>query len=753
MPVKSQKTGTPNPSARESSMELQNSSTKSINPFNILQDMFEYGRDAWQRSILFTDILRKRGNQYYDHLKRGQPPVLIFDYDTILDAREFEKPVNFALAKIKDRRTKSSKKSRIPKERRDAFTLEQQYTDQEVKRPVVIFDPRAGHGAGIGGSKETSEIGLALSFGYDVYFVYFYIDPVPGQTLSDVKNAQVQFLEEIVRRHPNAPRPAVVGNCQGGWASAILAADRPDLVGPLLMNGAPLSYWAGIGHKNPMRYLGGMVGGVWANSFSGDLGNGLFDGASLVMNMELATFTANYWSKYYKLYSKADTEEKRFLDYEKWSSAYFRLTTDEICQIAGDLFIGNKLEENQFFLDGDNRIDLRDIDDSVLVFASEGDFIAPPQQALFWIPKIYGSVEEIKRRQQVIVYMVHPEIGHLGIFVSTAIANKEQQEMIGNIELIDFLWPGLYEMVITKTPSKNWMNDYQVRFEQREMEDILKYCDGDGDYDSFRRVSRLSELNDQVYRTFFRPLVKLFVNEQTAELSRQFHPLRVQRTFFSDKNPVFSGLENAAKTVKDNRTPVKDDNPFLQLEKNWYEFGKEWLDLAQDMRDRTQQMIFKTIYDNPMWDLFLPKKTENKQVTKERKKKLTADSRKDRERWLSLMETGNFAEGVIRMMLAIARENKVVDEKEMKEASRIIQSHEKLKGMPVSELKRTAKEQARILQTDQEKGLQSLNKLLKTSKERKEAYLLAERVAAADSPITINEKNMLDEFKRILELN
>ena len=105
------------------------------------------------------------------------------------------------------------------------------------------------------------------------------------------------------------------------------------------------------------------------------------------------------------------------------------------------------------------------------------------------------------------------------------------------------------------------------------------------------------------------------------------------------------------------------------------------------------------------------------------------------------------------MMLAIAREDKVVDEKEMKEASRIIQSHEKLKGMPVSELKRTAKEQARILQTDQEKGLQSLNKLLKTAKERKEAYLLAERVAAADSPITVNEKNMLDEFKRILELN
>lgn len=52
---------------------------------------------------------------------------------------------------------------------------------------------------------------------------------MPDQTLADVKNAGVKFLEEIKKRHPKAPPPAIMGNCQGGWASAVLAA-KTDLI-------------------------------------------------------------------------------------------------------------------------------------------------------------------------------------------------------------------------------------------------------------------------------------------------------------------------------------------------------------------------------------------------------------------------------------------------------------------------------------------------------------------------------------------
>jgi hypothetical protein len=55
----------------------------------------------------------------------------------------------------------------------------------ETKRPYIIIDPRAGHGAGIGGFKNDSQVGVALAAGHPVYFVSFRRDPIPGQTLAD----------------------------------------------------------------------------------------------------------------------------------------------------------------------------------------------------------------------------------------------------------------------------------------------------------------------------------------------------------------------------------------------------------------------------------------------------------------------------------------------------------------------------------------------------------------------------------------
>ena len=59
-----------------------------------------YLTDVAQRSLIFWDTLRQRGNQFVAHQKAGLPPVLHFDYETILDARTFEQPVNYALLRI-----------------------------------------------------------------------------------------------------------------------------------------------------------------------------------------------------------------------------------------------------------------------------------------------------------------------------------------------------------------------------------------------------------------------------------------------------------------------------------------------------------------------------------------------------------------------------------------------------------------------------------------------------------------------------
>ncbi len=130
-------------------------------------------------------------------------------------------------------------------------------------RPFVIIDPRAGHGPGIGGFKAQSEIGMAIEAGYPAYFIGFLPEPVPGQTIEDIAKAEAQFLEKVIEMHPEADgKPFVIGNCQAGWAVMLVAAERPELFGPILLAGSPLSYWAGVRGKNPMRYTGGFWEGA-----------------------------------------------------------------------------------------------------------------------------------------------------------------------------------------------------------------------------------------------------------------------------------------------------------------------------------------------------------------------------------------------------------------------------------------------------------------------------------------------------------
>ncbi len=291
-------------------------------------EAWEYWVDAMQRQILFWDVLRKRGNQAIEHYRAGKPAVLVFDYEMVLDGRKLERPVNYALVRIKP---------------------EAGETTDLRKRPFVIVDPRAGHGPGIGGFKEESEVGVALRAGHPVYFVTFFPDPEPGQTIEDICRAEVLFVRKVGELHPDADgKPVVVGNCQAGWAIMMMTAAAPDDVGIVAIAGSPLSYWAGVEGMNPMRYTGGLLGGTWLTSLAGDLGNGTFDGAYLVQNFESLDPANTLWTKQYNLYSKVDTEEPRYLGFEKWWSGYFFTTKEEMRGITDELFVGNKLTKGQF---------------------------------------------------------------------------------------------------------------------------------------------------------------------------------------------------------------------------------------------------------------------------------------------------------------------------------------------------------------------------------------------------------------------
>lgn len=321
-----------------------------------------YLRDASERSLLFLDVLRQRGNEYLEQSSRTAPHVLEFEFNLLIDGRTLPKPVNYVLVEI---------------------VSPPGVTIDPRKRPFIVFDPRAGHGPGIGGMKHDSEIGVALRAGYPCYFVGFLPKPEPDQTIADVCRAEAHFVRFVAERHQHADgKPVLIGNCQAGWQIMMMAAMAPDLSGPILIAGAPLSYWEGVRGKYPMRYLGGMLGGTWLTWLMGDLGNGVFDGAWLVSNFESNNPANTFWEKGYNVYANVDTEAKRFLDFEKWWGNPVLLNAEEIRFIVDELFVGNRLATGEITTTNGECIDLRKIRSPIIVFCSFGDDITPPQQAL-----------------------------------------------------------------------------------------------------------------------------------------------------------------------------------------------------------------------------------------------------------------------------------------------------------------------------------------------------------------------------------
>jgi len=683
-----------------------------FNPFEVASETARYLVDSAQRSVLFMDTLRRRGNQTMEHRDAGKPPVLVFDYETVLDGAAFERPCNYLLLRIKP--------------------PEEAPTDPG-RRPFVIFDPRAGHGPGISGSKESSQVGVALRAGHPVYFVSFRPEPEPGQTLRDVAAAEIRFLKKVARLHPDSPRPAIVGNCQAGWAIMMLAAHAPHLASLVGISGAPLSYWAGVEGKNPMRYFGGLAGGNWLSAMSADLGAGVFDGAHLVSNFESLNPANALVGKPYRLYSNVDTEAQRYLDFERWWGGYFLLTRDEIVGLTSELFIGNKLTQGRILADDGSPIDLRAIRAPIVVIASEGDNITPPPQALNWILDLYEDVDEIRSNEQTIVYTVHPDIGHLGIFVSGRVAAREHDSLVHSLDLIDTLPPGLYEMVIDDVVHRDDQpgESYRLHFEPRELDDIRAYDDGRADEEPFRAVARFSEINEGLYSTFVSPWIKAAANPGGAAMTRMLHPQRLRYTMFSDANPWMAGVKAWADVVRDNRVEAPADHPWRKLERGLVESFEHLIEQATAQRDLGLERVFKAIWTHPLIqalageaashaDSNKPAASRRRTLRQLRELKLRAIAAREQD--------GDFADAVLRVVYCAIKAGRRIDAQAFAAAREIWQGHERFAELHRDEFIEKAREAALMVAFDEEAALAALPKMLASEKDRADALYIIKRI-------------------------
>ncbi|WP_019447884.1 DUF3141 domain-containing protein [Cupriavidus sp. BIS7] len=670
----------------------------------------EYAIDAWQRSVLFADVMRERGNQYEAHLHERTPNVLDFAAELILDGRTLPRPVSYGLVRIIS--PDDLQPDRNATETHDVGHL----------RPFVVFDPRAGHGPGIGGFKRDSEIGAALRAGHPCYFVGFLPDPVPGQTVEDVMHAEAAFLEKVIELHPDSPgKPAVVGNCQAGWQVLMTAAMRPDLFGPIIVAGAPVSYWAGWRGKNPMRYSGGLLGGSWLTALTGDLGNGRFDGAWLVQNFENLNPANTLWQKYNNLYANIDTEAPRYLGFEKYWGGHVFLNAAEMQYIVDNLFVGNRLASGDIVMSDGVRLNLRNIRSPIVVFCSYGDNITPPPQALGWITDLYRDDEDLLGNDQTIVYATHDNIGHLGIFVSSSTGRKEHREFVCNIDLIDMLPPGLYEAHMgaktEATPHADLVEgDHVLSISPRSIDDVRAIVQPNAESDRrFATAAYVSNFNLSLYRSCVQPWLRMCVTPWSADLASKFHPLRIPYESWSDRHPFASSVAQAAQHVRESRKAAPADNPFWQMQSAASDSIEASLNCYRDIRDAAVEQLFEAIYGAPWLQALAglpPQRDDGRSDVSEESG--DADDRHaaiaaENERLRHSMTRGGLIEASARALLFVRRTHREADERGFNLARAMLGT---LSDRGILSFKEVVREQAKLLRLDADSAIDAIPDML-----------------------------------------
>ena len=709
---------------------------------NVVTATYEYATDLRQRGLLYADVMRERGNQYLEHLAQVTPNVLSFEAELIMFGPNLERPVNYGLARI------------IPPEGVEI---------DPRKRPFVVVDPRAGHGPGIGGFRADSEIGAALGAGHPCYMVGFTPDPVPGQTVEDVMRAEAAFLERVIALHPESEgKPVVIGNCQAGWQILMTAAVRPELFGPIIVAGSPVSYWAGWPGQNPMRYSGGLLGGSWLTALTGDLGAGRFDGAWLVQNFENLNPTNTLWTKQYNLFAKVDTERERYLAFEKYWGGHVFLNDVEIQYIVDNLFIGNKLSTAGLVTSDGIRIDLRNIKSPILVFCSKGDNISPPPQALGWITDLYRDDEDVRANDQTIIYALHDSIGHLGIFVSGSVGRKEHKEFEANIDFLDVLPSGIYQAELQEK-SPDTLNpdlaygDYVLSLERRSVADVREIVRPDAESDRrFAAVARISEINLSLYRSFVQPWVRASVTPQLAHHLTRLHPLRVSYELASDRNPWMGWIAGETQKVRENRKPVAADNPLLHQQERLSQAVEASLDQWRVWRDSMYEQTFNAIYGSPWvqaWAGMNARDTSESRQHPGDTPEHRAFRAAEAERLRGEIARGGLFEAGVRALYYIGDSLGWVDERGFNLIRQLRDENvANARVISLAEFKEAIRQQARLMRLDATAAIAALPQLLSRAAPADIELMgsMLERLLTVISPLDAAAEGRLREVKTVL---
>jgi hypothetical protein len=364
----------------------------------------------------------------------------------------------------------------------------------------------------------------------------------------------------------------------------------------------------------------------------------------------------------------------------------------------------------------------------IILFASMGDNITPPEQAFNWVADVYGSTEEIKARGQVIVGLVHKDIGHLGIFVSGKVGRKEHAQIVNVMESIEAMPPGLYAMHIAERKGADGQPEYEVSFEERRLEDVMKNLNRmkRADEKPFEAVAAVSDFNQRAYERLARPLVEAMSSEFSGQMQRTFHPLRLQRWSFSDLNPATWWLKPAAEMVKKQRQALPADHPLRRSEQAMAEVTSASLEFYRAVRDAVREAQFFQMYGN-MFSLYASDEAEEEAAQAGQDPRQSPVVKEA----LASIDHGGYAEAAARAAILLARKGEPLLLSRLELKKELLGDYKHLlPSIPLDEARRVRGEQELIVRFEPEQAIATLPHLLHDKGDRDRFVSLLEQLMA-----------------------
>jgi hypothetical protein len=388
---------------------------------------------------------------------------------------------------------------------------------------------------------------------------------------------------------------------------------------------------------------------------------------------------------------------------------------------------------------------LKSIRQPIIVFASMGDNITPPQQAFNWISDLYSSTEEIKANGQTIVGLIHEDIGHLGIFVSGKVAKKEHTQIVSVLKYIQQLPPGLYGMEIHETNGPDGSVEYDVTLHERKLEDLKRLQKFDRvDEKPFEAVAALSELNERAYELLVRPIVREATPEWLAKVMREWHPLRVERWWFSDRNPMLSAVPYAAALARAYRRPRASGNSLRSAEHLFSECMSAALDLYRDLRDAAREAAFFEVYGN-----MLSLQMADQRDVIRRRTPFDARALPAVRQVLDEIDQGGLPEAISRTaMLLVKAGGGKRRLAQMDQTRALLEPTGILRDLDEDQLRRLLHEETLVVEFEPQQAKRSIGTLVRTASDRQKLNRVFDAIET-DSPLDARQQTLLTELRQL----